>query len=149
MKFDDYIKSNKPLWVSVVLLGLAMLIPVYTVVFQGWHSGVPFGVWFAIQVGIFMPGIYLIRPLVFWIWVAFMLITGVLGIVTFEYYWRSVPDWMDARIPNGIGLAIRTWLWLTQAAILGLGAFGWLRFFKFRRGTSHKPSQPTAAAPPS
>jgi len=77
MKYEDYILSNKPLWVSGIGLAVASLLPVSVLVFEGWHSGVPWAAFFAFLMAVLMPGIYLIRPRVFWVWMTAAIKTSI------------------------------------------------------------------------
>ena len=133
MEHAEYIQSSKPLRVSGIALAVTSLLPISVLVFEGWHSGVPWAAFLALLIAVFMPGIYLIRPLVFSIWVALVVIISVASICTIEYYWNSVPDWMDAEIPKWISYSINMSLRLILATSVALGLFGWLRYFKRRR----------------
>jgi hypothetical protein len=99
-------------------------------VFEGWHSGVPYGVFFAVQIAILMPGIYLIRPLVFWIWMSFCCTANIVCAATLYHYWTSCPDWMDAEVPKAVLMGIATSMWLNQIGIVMLGCFGWFKYFR-------------------
>jgi hypothetical protein len=133
MKYQQYIHSNAPIWVSAVLLSLMLLLPVLVIVFEGYHDGVPYCILFAFQMAIFVPGIGLIRPLVFYIWSGICFLSNVLGLAMIYYYWTSAPDWMDAEIPDAIRAAIHMSIWLNQIAIFVLGTYGWFRHFRRRK----------------
>jgi hypothetical protein len=130
MKFEDYICTRKPLYISGILFPFTLLVPILTVVFEGWHSGVPYGVFFAVQIAILMPGIYLIRPLVFWIWMSFCCTANIVCAATLYHYWTSCPDWMDAEVPKAVLMGIATSMWLNQIGIVMLGCFGWFKYFR-------------------
>ena len=142
MKYEEYILSNKPLWVSGIGLAVASLLPVSVLVFEGWHSGVPWAAFFAVLMAVLMPGIYLIRPRVFWVWMTTAIILSVTGTCTIQYYWRTAPDWMDADIPRWISVAIKTSIRFILGSSVVLGLFGW--FVYFRRKGTHRTTASTA-----
>ena len=129
MKYEEYVQSNRPLWVSGIALVATSLLPLSILVFEGWHSGVPWAAFFAVQIAVLMPGIYLIRPLVFWIWLAVSITISLTGIFTIEHYWNSVPDWMDAEMPKWVSYSIKASIWIIQTSSIVLGIFGWIKYF--------------------
>ena len=129
MKYEEYVQSNRPLWVSGIALVATSLLPLSILVFEGWHSGVPWAAFFAVQIAVLMPGIYLIRPLVFWIWLAVSITISLTGIFTIEHYWNSVPDWMDAEMPKWVSYSIKVSIWIIQTSSIVLGIFGWIKYF--------------------
>jgi hypothetical protein len=132
MTYDEYIHSRRPVHFSIVLFAVALLLPISIIVFEGWHSGVPYGFGVAVAIGVLIPGIYLFRPLALGIWLAFSGITSLVGLLTFRHYWRSVPDWMDAQIPHGVTTAISFSLYIVQTTMLVLGICGWVRYIRIR-----------------
>ncbi len=133
MSYEQYIHSGKPLRVSATLSCVAILLPLSILALEGWHSGVAYGFGIALAVGVFIPGIYLLRPLAFYIWAALSAVASIASIVVIEHYWRSGPDWMDAEIPRGIAAAMRASLFVIQASILVLGTCGWVQYFRLRK----------------
>ena len=132
MRYEHYVHSNRPLHLSAVLLGIALLLPLSIFATEGWHSGVLYSIGFAFAIGVFIPGIYLLRPLVFYLWAAYSAVVSVSGILVFEYYWRSVPDWMDADIPDALTITIRVLIMLIEVSMFVLGIWGWIHYFKVK-----------------
>jgi hypothetical protein len=141
MKYEECILSDKPIWMSSIGLAVASLLPVSIFVLEGWHSGVPWAAFFAVMISVLMPGIYLIRPRVFWIWAAFAITLSVMVIGTIEYYWRAAPDWMDAEIPKWVSYSIKASIRLILGSTVLLGIIGWFVYFKRRK------SHTTTASP--
>lgn len=139
-------RSNKPLWISGVSLAVTSLLPLSVVILEGWHSGVPWAAFFALQMSVLIPGIYLLRPLVFWIWIALAIIASSAGNLTIHHYWNSVPDWMDAEIPAAVRITIKTCIWLILGSSVVLGILGWMKYGKGRAGTHNTASHPIAAS---
>jgi hypothetical protein len=139
MKYEDYMRSNKPLRISGVALAVTSLFPLSAVILEGWHTGVASAAFFAFQVSVLIPGIYLLRPLVFWIWLTFAIIAIWAGNLTVLHYWTSVPDWMDAEIPAAVTMAIKVSLWLFDGSSVVLGIFGWLKY-RLGRMRTHNPN---------
>ncbi len=133
MPYDQYIGGNKPLWLSGIMLPLTLLLPILILVFEGWHNGVPCGAFLAIQISVLVPGIYLLRPLVFCVWVVITVVASSLGMLTIHLYWNSMADWMDAEIPTWVLHTIKVSLWLILSSSVALGILGWLKYFKRRR----------------
>ena len=129
MNYGEYIQSNKPLWLSGVLLPIGMLLPVLVFVFEGWHDGMPWAIFIAILFAILIPGIYLIRPRVFWIWGGVTLVNSVFGIIIIRHYWL-------AEMPKAISTGIRLSCWFNLVAPVILGSCGWLRFVMLRKEKS-------------
>ena len=133
MNYEQYIRSGKPVCLSVTLSCIALLLPLSILALEGWHSGVAYGVGIALAVGVFIPGIYLLRPLAFYIWAALSAVASISGTLVVEHYWRAAPDWMDAQMPRGIAVTIRACLLVIQASILILGTWGWVHYFRLRK----------------
>lgn len=148
MKYEEYILSNKPLWVSSIGLAVASLLPVSVLVFEGWHSGVPWAAFFAVLMAVFMPGIYLIRRRVFWVWMTAAIIISVTGNCTIQYYWRTAPDWMDAEIPKWISFSIKASIRFILGSSVVLGLIGWFTYFKRKKDhTTTKSTLSSEGAP--
>ena len=132
MTYEQYIHSSRPIHVSIVLFSVVLLLSISIIVFEGWHSGVPYGIGIAVALGFLIPGIYLLRPLALGLWLSFSGITSLIGLLTFRHYWRSVPDWMDAQIPRGVTTAISLSLSVVETTMLLLGISGWVRYIRIR-----------------
>lgn len=151
MKYEDYIRSSKPLRISGLALAVTSLLPITVVILEGWHSGVPWAAFFALQMAVLVPGIYLLHPRVFGLWIVASGIAALTGNLTIHHYWNSVPDWMDAEIPTAVRLSIKASIWLILGSSVALGALGWIKYLKSRKTThNHTPDgicQPADGSP--
>jgi hypothetical protein len=135
MKYEDYMRSNKPLCISGVAIAVTSLFPISGVILEGWHSGVLWASFFAMQMAVFMPGIYLLHPRAFGLWIAISITVIIVGLLTFHHFWNSVPDWMDADIPAAVILAINVSIWLILGSSVVLGILGWINYLRGRKQT--------------
>jgi hypothetical protein len=135
MTYDEYIHSRKPVRVSAGLFVVVLLIPLATLTFEGWHSGVFWGFGFAVAVGFLIPGIHLLRPQALALWTMLSGGTSLFAILTALHYWRSVPDWMDAQIPHSVTSAISVSLFVIQTSMFILGVCGWIRYIRIRNAS--------------
>jgi hypothetical protein len=132
MTHQEYIRSSRPLWVSGVLLALGLLIPILVLAFEGWHSGVPYGVLFAVELGIFLPGILLLRRRICITWLVLSLLTTIPCGITIYHCLTATPDWMDTEIPPAVWVVVTGTIWANRSSWYVLGAWGWFRYFRNR-----------------
>ena len=135
MKYEHYMRSNKPLCISGVACAVTSLFPISGVILDGWHSGVLWALFFAMQIAVFMPGIYLLHPRAFGIWITLSITVIIVVYLTFHNFYNSVPDWMDADIPAAVMLAINISLWLIFGSSVVFGILGWIKYLRRRKQT--------------
>lgn len=132
MNHEQYMRSKQPLWFSGLALAVTSLLPLSVVLSDGWSSSAAWAAFFPAQMAVFMPGIFLLHPRVFWLWLAFSVIASLAGNWIIHSYWNSGPDWMDAEIPAAVMGAIQASIWLILGSSVVLGVLGWIKYFRGR-----------------
>ena len=132
MKYEDYIRSARPVKDLCILSAASLLLPILIYVTGGWHSGVLWAIFFSLGLPLAL-GIYLLRPIIFFIWSSVFTIISIIAFLTITHYWNSVSDWMDAQIPVWILVSIKAYCYLFHISILMLGILGWYKYFRERK----------------